>query len=421
MSTDENNLRRDETMLPAGGVIKRESADVEILRGIALFLACIIYGIFGSPTPDHFGIAEGIVGILLILAVGILMPIKQFFISNLPFWLRMGQVFLVFGLSVPLSVAVMSGQEAGAITRDLIPFAFLFLPILMYPALEKSTQARILMLSGIVLIGLLFSIRSLSLRASSGDALLYLENMPSVLFACLFLIGAAFSAAFRGVSPVRSGIFYMTLALALLPFLAMFYSLQRASIGAVVFFTMAMLCYTFIRSPGRAMNVVMLVLIGVGVLFLTLGHQGILSEISGSFAALEDKSQKVGLNNRMQEFSAVWDMVTRDQNNFLFGMGWGAQFYSPAVGGLSVNFTHNFFSYFLLKTGLIGVLCASAYIVGLLGVLVRAILKNPALGLALLAPILIDLTLYASFKSLDFGLTLLMIPLALLYSEKSKI
>lgn len=403
------------------GVRPRKSASLDVLRATALFFGCIIYGIFGSPTPDGFGIAESLVGFFLVIAVGVFMPIGQFFQKDLPFWMRMGQVFLLFGLIVPLGVAIMAGQDMGSVLRDLIPFMFLFLPIFMYPTFKDSAQACILVLSGFIFVGLLFSMRSLFLRFSSGDALLYLENMPSVLFACLFLIGSAFRSAFKGASLLRSGGFYTAIVIAILPFLSMFYSLQRASVGAVFLFIFAMLVYTFVRAPGRALNIVILVLIGGSVLFLTLGDAPILQDMFASLATFEDKTHKVGFNNRAQEFSAVWDVVTTNQATFLFGMGWGAQFDSPAVGGLSVNFTHNFFSYFLLKTGLVGVVCASAYILGLCAVLVRVTLKNPAFGLALMAPILIDLTLYASFKSLDFGLTLLMIPLALIYSKKSNI
>ncbi|MCK5374452.1 MAG: hypothetical protein KAJ40_04140, partial [Alphaproteobacteria bacterium] len=80
-----------------------------------------------------------------------------------------------------------------------------------------------------------------------------------------------------------------------------------------------------------------------------------------------------------------------------------------------VNFTHNFFSSMMLKSGLIGMMLCCAYLSGLIGRLMRVISKNPVLGLAIAAPVFIDLTFYASFKSLDFGLMLLMIPSSLVY------
>jgi len=74
----------------------------------------------------------------------------------------------------------------------------------------------------------------------------------------------------------------------------------------------------------------------------------------------------------------------------------------------------------LLKTGVCGLLLAGAYILGLLERLARVVLQNPFLELPLAAPVLIDLTLYASFKSLDFGLVLLMISATLIYSKTSE-
>jgi hypothetical protein len=47
--------------------------------------------------------------------------------------------------------------------------------------------------------------------------------------------------------------------------------------------------------------------------------------------------------------------------------------------------------------------------------LIRLVFREPVIGLALAAPIFIDVFLYASFKSLDFGLMLLLIPSLLIY------
>jgi hypothetical protein len=164
--------------------------------------------------------------------------------------------------------------------------------------------------------------------------------------------------------------------------------------------------YFFYKAPYKALGALFL---GVIALYA----------VDISFAcvstSLWEKTRSVGLNMRPQEMAAVWDIMSADPMTLLFGIGWGGVFNSPAVGGLAVNFTHNFFSSMFLKCGLFGVILSSAYIAGLLERLVRVIKKNPVFGLALAAPILIDLTLYASFKSLDFGLVLLMIPASLIY------
>ena len=61
-----------------------------------------------------------------------------------------------------------------------------------------------------------------------------------------------------------------------------------------------------------------------------------------------------------------------------------------------------------MKNGLIGLVLGGVYIGGLLRVLFARLGASYIVVLALAAPILIDVFLYASFKSLDFGLVLLL-------------
>ncbi len=394
------------------------SIDSYDYRAICLFFACLIYGLFGSPTPDHLSWVEIWVGALLCLSTGIgrardvfLKPVKG------RFWKSAGQVFLLYGISVPVLVGVIAGHDITAILRDIIPFLFLFLPLFLLPLIRAKPYYFRSTLFVFLLIGLLFSIRSLLMRNVIGcdiwctDEKLYLENMPSVLFACLFMIGSAISFMTRGLTAKHAMIFFCLMTLSVLPIAAMVMTTQRASLGAVALYVVLIQGYYIFRAPVRGTNALLMLLIVVGIINFSF---------ASIFLSLWDKTQNVGLNMRPQELEAVWHVITHDLITFLFGIGWGGHFNSPAVGGLSVNFTHNFFSSMLLKTGIIGVCLCIAYTAGLLERLSRVVIKNPVLGLALTAPILIDLTLYASFKSLDFGLVLLMISGSLIYSRQSE-
>ncbi len=380
---------------------------------IFLFSACVIYGLFGSPTPDSFGFVELFLGVLLALSIGF----GRF--SNIVlgrgiqrFWKSAGRVFLLYGLGAPMVVATLGGHSFQAILRDLVPFLFLFLPLFALPVIRARPHYFRSLLVAVVLIGLLFSLRSLLMRFDfycsfwCGDELLYLENMPTVLFAALFLIGSSLNVVAGGLTLRRLVLFASFMTLALLPVAAMAVTAQRASLGAVFLYGLIIQGLILYRSPVRGMNAMILGLFGLAVINISFLHV---------FQVLLQKTADVGLNMRPQEMVAVWEIVTLDPLSFVFGTGWGGAFNNPAVGGLSVNFTHNFFSSIFLKTGLIGFLLAFAYMLGLLERLGRVILKNAVLGFALLAPILIDLTLYASFKSLDFGLMLLMISGSLVY------
>lgn len=388
-------------------------------RAISLFAACMVYAVWGAPTPDTIGLPEYSVGLLLLLSIGIgrmrdalLAPAKT------RFWKSAAQLFFFYGLTVPVIVGAVSGGSIVSMARDFIPFAFLFLPLFLLPVLRARPYYYRSTLVAVVLIGFIFSLRSLAMRNPAfcamvcTDELLYLENMPTVLFCALFLIGTAM----RGILLNRTGIqnyliFILLMFLAMAPVAAMATTHQRASLGAVALYSLILLIIGGVRHPRGA--VILACMLSGFVLLLQISFEGLFDDLSA-------KTRAVGLNMRPQEFAAVWQVVTENPVTFLFGAGWGSHFNSPAVGGLSVNFTHNFFTSVLLKTGFCGLILSTAYIAGLLERLTRVIIKNYVLGLALCAPILIDLTLYASFKSLDFGLVLLMISGSLIYSRQSE-
>ncbi len=54
-----------------------------------------------------------------------------------------------------------------------------------------------------------------------------------------------------------------------------------------------------------------------------------------------EKTELVGVNMRWQEAAAVFDRLGDNFWAILFGRGWGATVASPAVGGMTVNFTHS--------------------------------------------------------------------------------
>ncbi len=117
------------------------------------------------------------------------------------------------------------------------------------------------------------------------------------------------------------------------------------------------------------------------------------------------------INMRWAEASAVIHEISASLPTMIFGKGWGATIASPAVGGVTVNFTHCLLTTYWLKTGLVGLFLALLYLFHI-GVLLMRLLKvNPVMAVALGGPLAIDVLLYASFKSLDFGLVLLLVPL----------
>ena len=383
------------------------------LRLFSLFLAIVLYACFGSPTPDSIGAMEGVVGGLLVFAIGVsgfAYVLKRDVRQSA--WFAVGQLFLLYGLCVGLIGAMVSGAELSAVMRDVLPFGFMFLPLFLVSRYQDG-RVRDALIFLFCLLGIVFALRAsapvLGLSFGLGyDALYYLGNSPAVLFAALFLWGIGIKSVAEALTPfhiVRALLFLSLSFLALIPIAL---TQQRAGIGAFALYAFLSVVYLFSFSPRR-----MIVVAGVFVPILMWLGAG---AISGTYSVLETKTSLVGFNMRFEEWRAVWDAITVHPLSFLFGQGWGARFASPAVADIEVYFTHSLLSSMLLKLGLSGLILCCGYIGVLFCLLLKGMRSNLLLVMAISAPLLIDVFLYAAFKSLDFGLLLALIPL-LVFSD----
>lgn len=362
--------------------------------GRAFFVAgLVLYAIAGAPTPDSYGWVELLIAGFLLCAV------------RPPDMGRHGVMLwaVLYGLCGPTLVALIHGAAFPDMLRDLVPFLFLFL-ILVYREHVSALGERFYWL--VALIGVLFSVRALvpygHVWFAGGDPfsgapqdLLYLSNSPEVLFSAIWLMGHGMDQLFLRGRVLRGA---GEMVLAALPVLAMALMMQRAGLAAVACAALFFMVRLFYRSPRRFLW---------AALFLGVGGAFLWPVLSFLLDAALWKTRVVGLNSRGQEWQAVLSLVTSGWAESLFGYGWGARFENPAVGGLSVMFTHSFLSSLWFKTGLAGiVLSGGAVAIGLARGL-REVLKNPSLGPAVLFPLLISGAIYASYKSLGFGLILL--------------
>ena len=190
--------------------------------------------------------------------------------------------------------------------------------------------------------------------------------------------------------------------LASFPILAMVLLMQRAGVGALIAFACFMVALAVYYRPkwGSLFFVIALTLMMSGW-----------SVIEIVLASIWQKTEIVGLNARIQEWATVFDFISKDALTFLFGAGWGGRIENPAVGGLSVNYTHSLISSLLLKTGMVGTsLILAGCFWPVFSRLKRLISEKSAfsyivIGAAFL-PFMISVLLYASYKSLGFGLIL---------------
>jgi hypothetical protein len=369
------------------------------LRHLALVALCLIYGLFGSPTPQDAGWAEMAAGICLFVAIGPKRILLPFIEKPALAWMLAAQFLLFYGMSVPLLFGLMAGYDPGMMLRDVIPFFFLLLPFFMASWQDESVLVKKTATAAIVFIGVAFGARSF--MNGAGHDSLYLSIAPTVVFAAIFLAAMAGLTVFRAISPRSIMSAAVLIGLAFFPFAAMIVTLQRASLGLSAVALGCLFLLALWRNPLRAAAPALLIFL---VLFLLGPNLGI------AYESLMLKQGLVGNNMRLQEAAAVFDALGNIWQVVL-GKGWGATLASPAVGGVTVNYTHNLFTTYWLKTGLAGVVLLALYLFGLVLQLFRLFGKKPLLAMALAVPVAIDAVLYASFKSLDFGLVLLLVAL----------
>lgn len=359
----------------------------------------------GSPTPDNLGLIEIFVGLLLILATT---DLRLFQPRTAEPWRGRAQAVMLYGLTVPVAAGLAMGAAPVAMLRDIVPFLFMLLPFFIYVRPHPLSQ---LLVTGIVVAaGVIFAARAaahpvihwlMGYKPAMTDTL-YLANAPTVLLAALLLLGLAGRALYTGATLRRLLPAAVMAALALIPLAAMTLAKQRAGLGAVAVYGGCLMLAAVIRRPVRALTpalfILMAAVLGGGV-GLKIYH------------VLTLKTEMVGANMRWQEAAAVFDSLDENPLYGLFGKGWGAQIRSLAVGGETVNFTHSLLTSYWLKTGLCGLVLVLLYLFELGALLARGMRQYPLLVAAIALPMLIDVLLYASFKSLDFGLILLLIPL----------
>ena len=372
-----------------------------------LLVALILYATLSSPTPDNPSWVEvAIAGLLLgsLGASGFFQGLKNILShKKTSSWNIAGYGLLCYGLIVPTLLALYHAVSFQVFIRDIIAFGFLCVPIFLVPFLSHSTTRQNLFAKLIIFIGLAFALRVVFLDFSfftKADELLYLANSPLVLLAalyCVLCLGDKISNL-KSLYDVKWLVIYG--ALALLPMLAMYIDFQRASFLAIGLAAFGFGGLMFFKTPVKTILPAGLLLI---LLVMFLPYFQIVLE------SIVTKTSKVGLNMRYQEAMAVWSVVSYNPFSLLFGLGWGAEFSSPAVGMLNVGYTHSLLTYIFLKAGLIALGLTLFYLFFIFQKAIKLIFVNSVWGNALIWPLVIPVILYASYKSLDFGLIMTLI------------
>lgn len=366
-------------------------------QAVSFLCGIFLYALLSSPTPENIGIFEAVIAVCLLLSL----HLTSF--ASRPFEV----MCLLCAITIPTLAGFITGNDVRDMFRDMVALGFLFLPLLYG---DRIAKAQIPFQNIVAACGIIFAIRSIipyhdilmtpSLWGKGAPAdLMYLANSPEVLFAGL--TGLYF--VFKGVmdeKPRPQLILFS--GLILIPLLAMFLMMQRAGIAAMCFASLFYASRLLYVRPVRGM-----IFLGLSALVLMPTFM-VWSEL---FQSLGQKNKIVAENGRFAEWAAVLRLMNDNFMSMLFGLGWGAKFENPAVGGLPVTYTHSLLSFLMLKTGIIG---AFLILLGMgAGVLQGLEKKAKDIKtmiifdyLPVLLPLLISVFLYANYKSLGFGLIL---------------
>ncbi|MCW2236935.1 hypothetical protein [Azospirillum canadense] len=378
---------------------------------MGLFLALALYGLFSAPAPSDIRMAEAGIGLLLLLAIGLRRPLyvataHALRDPRLDGWETPAVLALAWLLWVPVLRGVWVGWAPGDMLRDVVPLLYLFLPVLLVPLLDDDAELAVRRLRwGLMLAGAAFALRwwkqaswgfgAVGSRAMA-DGGVYLLNAPSVLFAAIALPLTGIQMATRGgVAQRTAGA--VCLALGFLCLGALAGAVHRMALGLAAAAFLVVGVWRVRRAP-LAVGLALLAVAGVVLAFPDM--------VVGALTQVAEKNRLAGANTRWEEAAAVVALTIADPGSFLFGQGWGALIANPAVGGWRVSYTHTLPTYALAKTGLLGALALSAYILALAPRALSALRCDPPLAWAVLPPLVMAFCVHTSFKYLDTGLLL---------------
>lgn len=379
---------------------------------MAMAGALLLYGGLSVPAPPALRGAELSIGMLILLSIGWKWPLAVASGHALRArsgigWMPVAVAAFAWLLWAPLLRGAALGWEAADILRDVVPLLFLFLPVLLVPALCGAGQTAVRALTGgLAMAGLLLALRwwrqaewgfgAIGQRAMA-DGGVYLLNAPSVLFAAVALPAVALSLVAVG-GQLRHWLAAVPCAVGgALCLAALAGAVHRTALG------LALLSLTLITLwwARRRAWLVLPLLASLGLLVAVGGDA-----LVGAWQQAAEKTRLTGVNARWEEAMAVIDHAVVTPWALLLGDGWGARIANPAVGGWRVSYTHTLASYSLLKTGVFGMVALAAYLGALVRPWYRLLAADPPLALAVVPPLLMALCLHTSFKYLDTGVIL---------------
>lgn len=286
--------------------------------------------------------------------------------------------------------------------RDILPYFFIVLPLLFFN-MGQATANRLTATIPLAVsfVGIIYSFRFInSVLEQAGSIPLYLGDQikayscgcvqyrvsrdaycfpfdPAVQFSAVYLV----LRAVNQISLVNKRSLItgsMLIILAAPPIMAMCLLLNRAMLGLLA---IALVIYC-----ARSMKRILSAIVVIATLTIAMVTAGTLITVTTNTSAVESNSDEVkldatstvkkdtttiqyallqkqklmGFNNKTGELISLYQDLSQNSFNLIFGLGWGGSFYSPAVGQVA-SFTHSLLTYAVLKVGLFGLFLMLVY------------------------------------------------------------
>ena len=152
----------------------------------------------------------------------------------------------------------------------------------------------------------------------------------------------------------------------------------------------------------------LLVLVAINVSLDRIGPA-----VGGALDLMLQKQERVGQSGRVEEFVAVLDNAASSVPKMLFGEGWGGSMANPTGNGAKFRFTHNVVSYFILKSGLIGMVLLLFYLMWVCRLYFSSIKflsgYSSSIYISIGVVLLMHLILEPGYKMLSLGMVFVLI------------
>lgn len=358
------------------------------------------------PFPKNIGLPEAVVGATA----------TMLFITGLPKSLR-NNPYSILLLCALLLIGLLAGavkaNKTESIVRDVIPLLYFSLPFVTFTLFKESItdnpEKFETIIKALILLGFIYSTRE-CLAFFQSDSIgfykteTYMLQAPCVLFALIISNYRVLTSN----SLIAKIIYAMISITCILP---LYFSTLRAPIALAIITPLGLAAITH----PKIMKPVMV------LIFALLVEELFNSE--GIFEEFIKKQETYGSNNKLEELYTVLDSLMSSNIFYaIFGKGWGATWYSPAVRA-EVNYAHSLITYGALKLGILGVILSLLYSLYMLKIYIyssrifiagptKTTTENMIIMTAAACSLLVGGLLESAYKTLDFGIVTLTIFLA---------